>query len=246
MIDPAWEYWVPDPEVEEVLYPRPAPGFDGLGLDRRDWRAAGFRFGSGNPNSFHGRYGRAAPPRPEAAPPVAARCPWCRGHYLRPAAQAHRRYCSRDCQAAARRCPPRACGGCGAEFRPDRNSRDYCSRACVPRRGRPRVVPDRVCAACGGPFRPRHQTSRCCSVACLSAARTKLAPRPCRQCGGLFRPRHAGRVVCSVACRGAAKRTIAPVRCGACGVEFRPPEAGRKFCSIPCRAAGQRRKAVAP
>jgi predicted nucleic acid-binding Zn ribbon protein len=142
-IDPAWEYWEPDPEVAEAMGAARLPGFAALGIeDRRAERAGslvGVRFGRGNPDAC--RF-RLAPERPSCRAPSRCRrvpCPGCGAGFdqLRP----DRAYCSRRCAAAvttrARRVRPAAvaCPGCGAAVRPLFVGHRYCSRACAGRRG---------------------------------------------------------------------------------------------------------------
>jgi hypothetical protein len=131
-ISEEWEYWMPDPEIAELIG-GPAAGFDGLGIEesRHGLLDHGFRFGRGNPNFDRTRFAREPPPANR--PAVVARvCPGC-DRLFQPN-RSDRRYCSNDCRPPlhrVRRLPETsACVGCGAEFRPDRADRKYCTRAC--------------------------------------------------------------------------------------------------------------------
>lgn len=139
-LDPVWEYFTPDPEVEEVVYARRACGLDVLYDPEVSYRGAnpGFRVGRGNPN--HGAYLRLARPRPvrdrEGISPRP--CPSC-GRVFTPMRRA-RVCCSKRCARLVYwdgRCgadgrPVRvACGECGVEFAPLWPGHRLCSRACA-------------------------------------------------------------------------------------------------------------------
>lgn len=149
LISPAWEYWVGDPEIEELLAEaaRPARAFDLLGDEGR-YDSPGLRFGSGGrPDAFAGRL---APEPPPPGPRDDARV---RGKGR--------------------------CRGCGAAFTKRRPEQRYCTRACSPRPGRPRLRPaELVCRACGVRFEPaENHPYLYCSRKCADPRRTGRKPR---------------------------------------------------------------------
>lgn len=200
-LDPAWEYWTPDPEIEELLGP---PGWDVLGsiLDHRQrdgsGRVSGFRFGRRPDGKTHLGPGRK---RPEAAPELAPVTCTC-GYTFRPTRPGNR-YCSRACVVHPKRLPVIPCGGCRREFRPKYGRQAYCSRACAPKAGGVRVLPDYLCPTCRTWFRPTCSRRKVCSPACVrnKGAARKIADRPCEGCKAVFRPDRSSRIYCSSACR---------------------------------------------
>lgn len=148
--DPSWEYFVPDPEIESLVYKLECASIhsvlDVMTDERRSSRTsvAGFRFGSGNPNhapSF--RLGRAK--RGRVYEPIPDRqCPKCRATFTPSRrAQVH---CSKRCGCGTGRVlTQRLCGECRREFQPDEDRRLFCSRDCAHRatcRGNVRGIPD--------------------------------------------------------------------------------------------------------
>lgn len=137
-IEPAWEYWQPDPEVAEAMGPDRLDGFAALGVEdlrlRRDRLPGGFRFGRGDPDFARLRL---APPRPGRARELIPRktCPTC-GKTWQPD-RSDRRYCSMACRKVPgrpRELPgARDCGTCGATFRPLWSAHRFCSRRCANR-----------------------------------------------------------------------------------------------------------------
>lgn len=138
--DPAWEYFVPDPEVAEAVS-HATQGFDGLGIeDRRldrDGAVSGFRFGRGRPDAF---VCRLAPERPVERVGVANRlCGGC-GRPFAPD-RTSRKYCSDECYARPGRPRERpesaACEKCGRVFNPKRSEQRFCGRKCGGGNGTP-------------------------------------------------------------------------------------------------------------
>lgn len=133
-LDPAWEYYAPDPEVEEAVYGRRARGLDVLYDPESVYGSAnwGFRLGQGNPNSgacFRLRRER----RPRPADPEPKRCPKCARLFV--PARKCRVFCSRACRGGApKRLPPSAkCKACAVSFTPRWEGHEFCSRACASR-----------------------------------------------------------------------------------------------------------------
>lgn len=141
-IDPAWEYWEPDPEIQEAMFAgaRVRP-FDLLADVREDLKfgAAGIRFGKGNPDRCRFRL------RPERD---RAYCdddlPYYRKGWL----------CARKCQ------------GCQREFQPDRDSRRYCSVECVRSKRESTKPLVRSCEECGREFLAKGKSRRYCGHRC--------------------------------------------------------------------------------
>lgn len=204
-IDPAWEYWTPDPEIEELLGP---PGWDPVGsiLDHRmrdnAGRVTGFRFGRRPDGKTRVARGTDRVGGSREFPPVTCPC----GYVFRPVTPKNR-FCSRACVVYPTRLPVRDCLGCGSSYRPKYGRQVYCSRPCVPKPGGVRVLPDYVCRTCGKAFRPTCARRKICSPACL---RNKGAPRrlgdvACAGCGKTFRPDRASRKYCSFGCSVSTK-----------------------------------------
>lgn len=134
-IDEAWEYWEPDPEIDELL-DHEVCGFDSIlgGLhDSKKSPSTGFRFGSGSPDRFVGG-GRPddAPVIREGLPPVTCVC----GIIFQPKAS-RTRYCSRKCQpryGPPRVLPDATCPHCGVLFRRKWRGEKFCKRACADKR----------------------------------------------------------------------------------------------------------------
>ena len=135
-IDPAWEYWTPDPEVSEAVdlgYAR-AEGFVSLGVEERrlvrDAGLSGFRFGFGDPNGsprLKLRRERIASPRTLEP----KECEQCR--VLFQPRRSTRRFCSRACKLLAqrKRRPKQTCSKCQRAFRPRWTGQGACGVACA-------------------------------------------------------------------------------------------------------------------
>lgn len=132
-IDPDWEYYVPDPDLDLPDYRD--EGIRSI-IDRREEKLGivGFRFGRGNPDrgtgSHVGPLRQGARCQPEEIPP--RNCPTC-GVVFRPY-RSSQKHCSGTCyhRPGRRRELPdsRPCLTCGTAFRPGESSQRYCSRAC--------------------------------------------------------------------------------------------------------------------
>lgn len=137
-LDPEWEYFTADPEIEDLL--ALSPGVYDLGSDAA---RAGVRFGSGKPGG--GSMGRVArekvkpPPDPRPKPlakPPDATCPACVAPFRRK--RRGQRYCSPECKpkGGRPRLRPReaACCRCLKVFEPKQiHHHKYCSPACANR-----------------------------------------------------------------------------------------------------------------
>lgn len=164
-LDPAWEYWVPDEEIAEVLAERSRGGYC-LITDRRLRKEdnEGLRFGQGNPDRFSFRLARERPER-EARAPAWRYCKGC-GHAFRPRRASHR-YCHISCfprRGRQRRVADRQCRQCGIVFRPREAARAYCSMACVAQsqvKATPVIAGG--CAWCGGPIPPSESRNKAAS-----------------------------------------------------------------------------------
>lgn len=100
------------------------------------------------------------------------------------------------------------CEICGADFRPDKKTSQFCSRSCA---GASRAVL-RQCERCGTNFRPIRRSTRFCSRACIAEPRQI---RACAFCGNPYKVPHETPTrlahqgpskYCSRRCSGAAKR----------------------------------------
>jgi hypothetical protein len=165
--DPAWEYWIPNPEIEEVMecqVDRPKDLLGALVLVSAEVEEGcrvtyspssgvnlGYRIGRGNPDSY---IIEAEPP-----PPVIA-------DYQQP--KKVRRY---ECQH------------CGKPFEGNRNRDVYCQK-CVPTSGAPRIQPV-ICKHCKIEFKPKlRRFSTYCSRQCAGKAqRFKPHETGCPYCG---------------------------------------------------------------
>lgn len=149
-IDPRWEYWTPNPEVEEVLRwaarSKSSDVFKVLGLEYEDRQMTDQR---GKPSGFRIGWGH-----PDRHPPFK----------LGPAKRV------RESKLPVNK----VCQGCGRLFNPDRASRKCCSAACVAHAGRARELLDRNCQLCGATFSPREATQVMCSILCASRRATAV------------------------------------------------------------------------
>lgn len=150
--DPAWEYFVADPEIEEVVYARRAFGFSLINSDLRkpDHGNMGFRFGNGNPNRCVFRLARPKRERYREEP-APRQCPKCGIMFVSRRCTVH---CSKKCGCGAPK------GGWGNQ---------YTTR--VGSISKKRVYRASQCAECGSEFRPRDAQHTYCSVRCASKVR---------------------------------------------------------------------------
>lgn len=247
--DEAWEYWVPDPEIVEVMESNVGHtgGFDLV----TTWeespsgknRVSGLRFGSGNPDHGYFRLGKerlsnnVGRPR-ELKDKV---CPNCR-LLFRPR-NSRAMYCSTFCFAEVRRLPDRKCQWCGDRYTPNHSWQKYCDAVChASHRDDLKRSPDALCATCEVPFRRLVYRTKYCSRQCVPhKGRGRVLPdRQCDGdgCGVLFRPKRRSNRYCSLGCRptGASYAKLPDVLCEreGCGVRFAPGRKDRRFCSLEC------------
>lgn len=180
VIDPAWEYWVPDPEIEEVMGGRSE--VDLLG-DHHVPAINGYQIARRHPNLVHTHLAPEKPTRPPARkrrPPQT--CPRC-GETFYPPTRGQV-YCSRACFVT----PARPCETCKTVFTPKASNRGrFCSRKCwltsvggIPY-DESRLVP---CVNCGGGFVPPPGNPRqkfCCAPCRCSYARRTAPPKLTRR-----------------------------------------------------------------
>lgn len=80
------------------------------------------------------------------------------------------RFCSKDCNSAAARTPPRPCAWCGTEFQPIKGRGRFCSRTCAGhlrvKEYRETLAPELTCPVCQTRFRAKSERSVYCSKAC--------------------------------------------------------------------------------
>jgi hypothetical protein len=130
IIPEVWEYFTPDPEVEEALVyvmGRLRRQRVRRGLLAAVLPADGFRLGAGGrPDDY-----QAA--RERSPPGLTAECVGCGRDYV--VRWDQQRYCSRGCLSRSRRLPHIGCATCGRRFKPVLSRSKYCSRACTPSRG---------------------------------------------------------------------------------------------------------------
>ncbi len=150
-IDPAWEYWVGDEEVTELLAETGAcvGPYDSV----IDWRldkhaSLGLRFGRGNPDNFNCYLApEKFDERIEVLPRDCAKC----GTTFTPDRHS-RLYCSVECRprrGREREIPLEAtCPQCGEIFEPKSWEHAYCSLTCVGASKR-REGFETGCKACG-------------------------------------------------------------------------------------------------
>lgn len=159
-LDPRWEYYIPDPEIEEVIAERLAPRkYDALDANEEETRYhktnVGFRFGKGNPNFTKFRFGK---PKPERRERPVKQCATC-GELFRSNAS---KYCSTTCRGLSVRNPEVPCARCGKVFLRKHWYQQYCSRKCIHPPGRSGTL---VCARCGKTFKYRTR-GKFCSAGC--------------------------------------------------------------------------------
>jgi hypothetical protein len=253
-LDPAWEYWTPDPEIAEAMGNETADGFDGLPVTRTDRRAGrvevpGFRFGRGRTvDYFPFRFGRAKPDRASGLP--SRWCVHCRGLF-EPRKRAQR-YCSRDCRYTAGAVAPVTCGTCFGVFKPSGRGRRFCSPRCcwAAKTGVPlRLDWDRIAAlyqagarvtdaaAAVGTDRRSVRTALVRRGVYRGAGKSgpvrTLPDRECRECGATFRPKCGTAFYCGRRCFADSCR-LPPIPCGVCGATFRPKRWDTRMCSNAC------------
>lgn len=128
--DPLWEYYVPDPEVEELFKMTGAiKGFEGIRQQEKRVEVLGFQFGNGNPNYTLTRLGR--PKREREDTLESKKCPTC-GNWFSPirSSQVH---CEEKCyihKGRKKELEDVKCEVCMVVFRPSHWRQRYCSRDC--------------------------------------------------------------------------------------------------------------------
>jgi hypothetical protein len=203
-LDPAWEYWTPDPEIAEILAEASRlSGFALLGVEESHAKKlagnVGFYFGRGNPNYYRSREARE---RPEVV--------------------------------RESKCRDVSCLGCGVAFRQSRPNLMCCSRECaheVAAETRRVRAAEWTCERCGKWFEPNRVGQVFCSPACGGLSASDAEPREsgCLVCGDPV-PESTSRngiprVYCSVRCKRvfvnrryvANKRFLFRTRSGAVG-----------------------------
>lgn len=142
-LDPAWEYFLPDPEIVEAMGSKTVRGFMLLGLEEeRGQDSIGFRFGRGNPNRCVFRFGREKVDKRLRPEMPEVECLVC-GTSFKPRRASHvlcSVMCVRDMGRRSRRhaeqvMEQRKCGECGLLFTPKHVGQSLCSLKCVSRRG---------------------------------------------------------------------------------------------------------------
>jgi hypothetical protein len=183
-IDPRWEYFTTDEEIEEILSWNRSKDFDSILDGRRDWFADGIRFGKGNPNHFNFKLAR---PRPERCQETLDQreCQRKECNEVFWPRRASQRYCSRECRPiTAKTIQARGCARseCPVVFTPQRDDRRYCSPRCAALVGGEITKVERLgdgCRICGEIVPPdkypnRKKPKKFCSPRCkrISASRT--------------------------------------------------------------------------
>ncbi len=144
-IDPEWEYWTPDPEIEELFQDSGRLGtrvFGMMDFPRKKDFVAGIRFGKGNPDGFWGHLALPKWTSRDFREEIPERkCKGCQKWFT--PNRSSRVYCSLKCTHRFR--------------------------------GRPRELEDVECGHCNRVFRPRDSTQKFCSVRCWSVEASKKA-----------------------------------------------------------------------
>jgi hypothetical protein len=129
--DPEWEYYNPDPEVNEIVYSRKVNDF-GVVFTRDKSKKAnhGFRFGNGNPNYCSFRMGREKKGY-RTIQLEDKNCPKC-SRLFTPSRRSQVA-CSKRCGCGAPKVLPStvSCKECCKEFRPIWSGNIYCSMSCA-------------------------------------------------------------------------------------------------------------------
>lgn len=129
--DPAWEYFVADPEIEELVYRRRASGLDAIDDARIVFKGGngGFRFGKGNPNRCNFKFGREKR-RHQVEEPQPKKCPKCNCYFI--PSRKSMVFCSKKCGCGADKVLPLVlkCKVCGDDFKPYWSGHCCCSRQC--------------------------------------------------------------------------------------------------------------------
>lgn len=248
-IDPAWEYFVPDPEIDEIVHgaSRGASPLDrvvefeeGVGTKSRP---SGLRFGHGNPD---GGFFKLAPARSERLSKSGRsgiRCLRCSMLFF-PERDAQK-YCSADCWS------PLAGSLLTTEERADR--RRKARRATVAARWRRRKARRRLpelwragltVAQIAAELSVNAATvlrwrERCGEVRRTVKGGSANVAAPCEHCGVRFEaPLFRRQRFCSPSCARHAPRAKAERTCVGCGSAV--AHNGRsKYCSAECSRAGR-------
>jgi hypothetical protein len=142
LIDPAWEYWMPDPDIAELI--EESSGTKADQADELFRHSVGIHFGNGNPN--RGQRTRLAASKPvKDSPPERgpANCNGC--HKVFMPKRSEQVYCCSACQPRAGRPRTRidgrlpqakVCPECAGEFFPWRPQQVCCGKRCSAKRGR--------------------------------------------------------------------------------------------------------------
>lgn len=252
-IDPAWEYWEPDPEIAFAMHNGEVTGLDLIPkADLPSGRAVldGFRRGT-DPRKDATRLGPERPSRPDRLP--LRRCLSCPMRFT-PKDREHR-YCSRACvppSGPGRRLADRRCDHCGAEYRPTYDGQRACGRACAgrlsgltrtgrkigpsPLRGRPNPNAGMRPVLDWGRFAELHADGLSARQIAGRCGVSRATVRNALRRLGVFRPAKGGR-----------RRVVPDATCRACGVAFRPLKSrAGPYCSRPCFDAHCKRTPLDP
>lgn len=257
-IDPAWEYFTPDPEIDEIVHgpSRACSGFermteyeDNAATGRRE--AAGVRFGRGNPNGGFFKLGPEKRDR-KTVSFAGKKCPGCDMLFF-PVSR-WQVYCNRECYANR----PRA-----RKFRPRSDGsrlREHCHKWKIIRRWRrrPKLRRLRELWAAGAPVAAISielnvspaTVVRWCVITGMGRRTVKgnyrIVDGECERCRAPFRaPLAAGKRFCSLRCSTAAtggRPKVLPDErtetCPGCRREWlRRRDNFKKYCSADCARA---------
>ena len=211
-LDPAWEYYVPDPEIAELMAGARVVFDVFVGRGEKE-RALGFAQVSRS-DGYRSTWPLVALPY-DRLKFALKECAGC-GYYFRPDRETQR-YCNRTCRPPAD--PDRArlrrrlrgvtheCPTCHVSYAPWVKRQVYCSVGCIPRRGVNRPQGSLICRWCLNPFpRPRYahgNRKKFCGRGCLAAAYAdRRTTKGCERCGVRFYAYRASLRFCSRKCRG--------------------------------------------
>lgn len=238
-ISEAWEYWVPNPEIQWLFdcSAASATKFDRIADTYADEgprsEVLGVRFGRGNPNQFTFRFAPAKKSSRREQIRYERHCKTCQSLFFSDAPKT--RYCSTECKPKR---IAKGCRQCGSPFTTLRKGKAYCSLECFNaiKHRKERVTIQ--CHRCNKPFACRDAARKYCSIQCSSPTLRKIA---CIGCGSVFKPVRSGQKSCSIHCRPAVKR-LAKRACKHCTMMFYPDRKRNVFCSRACFIASTKRE----
>lgn len=234
--DPAWEYYVPDPEyVDERAFKEKEFLGQGFNISKRP-----------NGRTYLGKE-KASKRQAENRRTVNyQKCLKCEARFV--PRYSTSRYCSRRCSNS--RCRERRrlmanCLACGKQFAKYKKKLKYCSRGCFntnrpsPQQREEKQCLTAKCLTCGNEFAKPRKESKFCSYQCRPGPSFKRPVHPCERCQALFQPQRDTDKKCTK-CRNGPRHKWPKASCAQCGAIFQPRGKRSMFCSLTCSWRGRR------